>query len=104
MGTAMAPDGRHLRDHRTQQNGLIIDTATEKVMGSVEVGPRPWGIAVSPNGRRCTPPTARRTTSRSSTSAPRQVTKKIPVGDGPWGSPSCSGRNYNPRSAARAAA
>ena len=26
---------------------LTIDTATNKIAGSVEVGPRPWGIALS---------------------------------------------------------
>ena len=64
---------------------LIIDTATEKVMGSVEVGPRPWGIAVSPDGK--TLYTANGPSNDVSVVdvGTRQVTKKIPVGDGPWG-------------------
>ncbi len=64
---------------------LIVDTATEKVVGSIEVGPRPWGIAVSPDGQ--TLYTANGPSNDVSVVdiASRQVTRKIPVGDGPWG-------------------
>ena len=29
---------------------LTLDTATNKVVGPVEAGPRPWGIAITPDG------------------------------------------------------
>ena len=40
-----------LCQHRPRQQVFTIDTATNKVAGSVEVGPRPWGIALSPDGK-----------------------------------------------------
>jgi YVTN family beta-propeller protein len=30
---------------------FIIDTATDKVTGSIEAGQRPWGIDISPDGK-----------------------------------------------------
>jgi YVTN family beta-propeller protein len=55
------------------------------VVGSVEAGPRPWGIAVSPDGR--TLYTANGPSNDVSVIdvEQRQVTRKIPVGTGPWG-------------------
>jgi YVTN family beta-propeller protein len=31
---------------------LAIDTAKNEVVGSVKVGTRPWGVGVSPDGKR----------------------------------------------------
>ena len=31
---------------------FIVDTATNMVTGSIEVGDRPWGMALSPDGKR----------------------------------------------------
>ena len=31
---------------------LAIDTAKDEVVGSVKVGTRPWGVGVSPDGKR----------------------------------------------------
>ena len=52
---------------------------------SVEAGERPWGIAVSHDGK--TIYTANGPSNDVSVIdvASRQVTKKIPVGTGPWG-------------------
>jgi len=33
------------------KKGFMIDTATDKVTASVEVGDRPWGIALSPDNK-----------------------------------------------------
>src|SRR6204780_1865889 len=51
MAVLLSPDASKLyvstgRGHQV----FTIDTATNKVAGSVEVGPRPWGIALSPDG------------------------------------------------------
>jgi YVTN family beta-propeller protein len=64
---------------------LAVDTATDKVVASIEVGPRPWGIAVSPDGK--TVYTANGPSNDVSIVdiAAKQVTKKVPVGRGPWG-------------------
>lgn len=33
------------------QKVFIVDTATDKVTGSVQAGQRPWGIGLSPDGK-----------------------------------------------------
>jgi len=64
---------------------LFIDMAANKVVGSVEAGPRLWGIAISPDG--ATLYTANGPSNDVSVidTATQMVTKKIPVGRGPWG-------------------
>jgi len=52
MAVLLSPDATKLfvstgRGHQV----FTIDTATNKVVGSVEVGARPWGIALSPDGK-----------------------------------------------------
>jgi YVTN family beta-propeller protein len=86
MGTAVAPDGKHLYVTTGRSKMvLVLDTATNQITGSVEAGPRPWGIAVAPDG------TALYTANGPSNDvsvidvATSQVTKKIAVGTGPWG-------------------
>jgi YVTN family beta-propeller protein len=64
---------------------LIVDTATNQVVGSVEAGARPWGIAISSDGR--TLYTANGPSNDVSVidAETRHVTRRIPVGSGPWG-------------------
>jgi YVTN family beta-propeller protein len=64
---------------------LILDTTKNEVVGSIEAGPRPWGIALSADGK--TLYTANGPSNDISVIdiEGRQVTKKIPVGTGPWG-------------------
>ena len=64
---------------------FVIDTATDKVTGSFEVGERPWGIGLSPDGK--TLYTANGPTNDVSVVdlATQTVTKKIKVSGGPWG-------------------
>ena len=68
-----------------KMQAMILDTATDKVVGSVEAGDRPWGIGVSPDGR--TLYTANGPSDDVSVIdiESRKVMKKIPVGHGPWG-------------------
>ena len=83
----MAPDGKHLYVTTGRSKMvLFLDTATNTIAGSVEAGPRPWGIAVAPDG--ATLYTGERPSNDVSAIdlATRQVTKKIAVGRGPWGS------------------
>jgi YVTN family beta-propeller protein len=86
MGTKMSTDGKSLYVTTGRSKMLlIVDTATNKVVGSVEAGPRPWGLALAPDGG--TLYTANGPSNDVSVIdlATRQVTKKIPVGKGPWG-------------------
>ena len=49
MGAVASPDGKHVFVTTGRgKNVVIIDTATNKPVASIEVGERPWGIAVSP--------------------------------------------------------
>jgi YVTN family beta-propeller protein len=64
---------------------LVLDTATDQVVGSVDVGPRPWGLALAPDAT--TVYTANGPSNDVSVVDVRsmRVTKKVPVGQGPWG-------------------
>ena len=86
MGTAMSPDGKTLYVTTGRSKlVLFVDTASNKVVGTVEAGPRPWGIAVSSDGK--TLYTANGSSNDVSIIdvATKAVTKKIPAGTGPWG-------------------
>jgi YVTN family beta-propeller protein len=64
---------------------VIIDTATNTPTGAVEVGERPWGIAVTPDGT--TVFTANGPSNDVSfVDVPsRTVIARVKVGDRPWG-------------------
>ena len=64
----------------------IIDVAGRKVARLIDgVGARPWGIAVSADGKTSTRRTARRTTCPIVDLATGTVEKRIKVGGLPWG-------------------
>lgn len=69
------------RGHRV----FVIDTTTQRVIKSIEVGERPWGLAVSPDGK--TLFTANGPSNDVSVVDLERavVTNKIKVGNGPWG-------------------
>ena len=86
MGTRMSADGKFLYVSTGRSKlAMVLDTATDKVIGSVEAGDRPWGIGVSPDGK--TLYTANGPSDDVSVIdiESRKVAKKIPVGHGPWG-------------------
>jgi YVTN family beta-propeller protein len=64
---------------------VVIDPATNKISGSVKVGQRPWGIALTPDGSKLY--TANGPSNDVSVVDTRklQVIKTIPVGKIPWG-------------------
>jgi YVTN family beta-propeller protein len=66
---------------------FIINTATNMVTGSIEVGDRPWGMALSPDAK--TLFTANGPAPSNDVSvvdlSTQTVTKKIKVGNSPWG-------------------
>ena len=64
---------------------LILDTATDAVVGSIEAGVRPWGIAVSADGKSIYTANGPSDDVSVIDVETRRVTQRIPVGRGPWG-------------------
>lgn len=86
VGMTLSHDGKLLYTVTGRgKNLLAIDLATDKVVQSVEVGPRPWGVVISPDG--ATLYTANGNSNDVSVvdAASFQVLGRIPVGDSPWG-------------------
>ncbi|MGA2963271.1 MAG: hypothetical protein ABSD96_16450, partial [Candidatus Korobacteraceae bacterium] len=59
--------------------------ATNKVIASVEVGARPWGIALSPDGKTLYSANGPSNDISIVDLATNTVTKRIKAGAGPWG-------------------
>jgi YVTN family beta-propeller protein len=86
MGVVPSPDGKLIFVSTGRGKSLVsIDSATNKPVGSVEVGERPWGIATSADGRLVF--TANGTSNDVSfvDVATRTVVARVMVGDRPWG-------------------
>ena len=86
MGVLLSADAKKLyvstgRGHQV----FTIDTATDTVLGAVEVGQRPWGIALSPDGKTLYSANGPSNDVSVVDLATNTVTKKIPAGKGPWG-------------------
>ncbi|MEP7314412.1 MAG: hypothetical protein ABI859_17635, partial [Pseudomonadota bacterium] len=62
-----------------------IDTATHKVTASVAVGPRPWGLALSPDGRYLYTANGPSNDVSVVDAASFKLQGKIAAGEGPWG-------------------
>jgi YVTN family beta-propeller protein len=79
-------DGRHLYT-ATGRGGSVaeIETATGKQLRTIEVGPRPWGIALSPDGTRLYTANGPSNDVTILDAVNLKVLAKVPVGDGPWG-------------------
>ena len=86
MGTVMSRDGKELYVTTGRGNSVVfIDTATNKVLATVPVGGRAWGIALSPDGSQLyTANGASDDMSVIDVKARREITR-IKVGAGPWG-------------------
>ena len=86
MAVLMAPDASKLfvstgRGHMV----FTIDPATNKILGSVEVGARPWGIGLSPDGKTLYSANGPSNDISVVEVATNTVTKKIKAGSSPWG-------------------
>jgi YVTN family beta-propeller protein len=86
MAVLLSPDATKLfvstgRGHEV----FTIDTATDKIAGSVEVGPRPWGIALSPDGKTLYSANGPSNDISVVDVATKVVTRKIKAGGSPWG-------------------
>jgi YVTN family beta-propeller protein len=62
-----------------------IDVATDSVIRSVQVGQRPWGIALTPDGHKLYTANGPSNDVSVVDAEPLTVTRKIPVGKLPWG-------------------
>jgi len=89
MGTAMAADGKKLY-LATGRGGvvLVIDTATYAVTNTIKVGARPWASSSRPTASCSTPPTARPTMCRWSTSPRKKRSPRSRPRTGRGASPS----------------
>ncbi len=86
MGLALSSDGSRLYVSTGRgKDVLTLDTATDKVLGSVEVGPRPWGIALSADGKTLYSANGPSNDVSVVDLATNTVTRKINVSTGPWG-------------------
>ena len=86
MGLALSADASKLyvstgRAHMV----FVVDTATNKAVGSFEVGQRPWGLALSPDGKILYTANGPSNDVSVVDLATRTVTKKIKTTGGPWG-------------------
>jgi YVTN family beta-propeller protein len=64
---------------------LVIDTSTDKVLSSFEVGQRPWGIGVSPDGKFLYTANGPANDVSVVDLATETVIKRVKVADRPWG-------------------
>jgi len=63
----------------------VIDRGRNEVLGYIPVGKRPWGIAVTPDGRRLFTANGASDDVSVIDTEGRKVIATIPVGSRPWG-------------------
>jgi YVTN family beta-propeller protein len=63
----------------------VIDVATNKVVGDVKVGQRPWNMALTPDGKKLYVANGRSNSVSVIDTGLLEVVKTIPVGELPWG-------------------
>jgi YVTN family beta-propeller protein len=63
----------------------VIDVASDSLVGSVEVGQRPWGIALTPDGRKLYSANGPSNDVSVVDTDRLTILKTIPVGKIPWG-------------------
>jgi YVTN family beta-propeller protein len=87
MGSVISPDDSKVYIS-TGRGGTVavLDTKTNKFVGSVDVGSRPWGMALSADGKQLWTANGPPGNDVSIVDlATNQVVKRIPVGKAPWG-------------------
>jgi YVTN family beta-propeller protein len=86
MKVILSPDGAtaYVSSGRGKKV-FIIDTATDKVSGSFEVGQRPWGIGLSPDGKFLYSANGPSNDVSVVDLTTKTVIKTIKAGESPWG-------------------
>jgi YVTN family beta-propeller protein len=86
MGVLLSPDASKLFVTSGRGKKLfIIDTATNAVSTSFEVGQRPWGLTLSPDGKTLFTANGPSDDISVVDLASQTVTKKVKCGKSPWG-------------------
>jgi YVTN family beta-propeller protein len=86
MDARVSPDGRELYVSTGRGNSVVvIDTATDKLVATIPVGERVWGIALSPDGSKLYAANGASNDISVIDVKARKELKRIKVGDGPWG-------------------
>jgi len=86
MGIVVSPDAKRLYVTSGRfRRVFAIDTATDQIVGSVEVGERPWGIAITPDGKTLYTANGPSNDVSIVDVATLSVVGRIKVGDRPWG-------------------
>ena len=87
MGSVIAPDESKVYISTGRGGSVaIFDTKSNKFVGTVDVGSRPWGMALSSDGKQLWTANGPPGDDVSVLDlASDQVVKKIPVGKAPWG-------------------
>ena len=63
----------------------MIDTSTNKIMATIEVGKRPWNMVITPDGGKLYVANGRSDSVSVIDTATNTKIKDIPVGKRPWG-------------------
>jgi YVTN family beta-propeller protein len=63
----------------------VVDVATDSIVATVAVGVRPWGIALTSDGRKLYTANGPSNDVTVVDTETMQVLKKIPAGELPWG-------------------
>ena len=85
-GVTMSRDGKRVYAANGGAGSVsVIDVATNKVVGDVKVGQRPWNMALTPDGKKLYVANGRSNSVSVIDTATRKVVKEIPVGELPWG-------------------
>jgi YVTN family beta-propeller protein len=63
----------------------VIDTATNKIIATIEVGKRPWNMAITPDGSKLYVANGRSDSVSVIDTKTNKKIKDIPVGIRPWG-------------------
>lgn len=87
MAAVMAPDDSRVYISTGRGGAVaVLDTKTNKFVGTVDVGSRPWGIALGPDGKQLWTANGPPGNDVSVVDvATDSVVKRIPVGEAPWG-------------------
>ena len=86
MGVVSSADGKQVFVSTGRgKSVVIIDTATNKVTGAIEVGERPWGIAASADGNFVFTANGPSNDVSIVSILDRKVVARVAVGDRPWG-------------------
>ena len=64
---------------------MVIDTATNQVTATIEVGKRPWNMALTPDGKQLYVANGRSNSVSVIDTESRSKTQDITVGELPWG-------------------